>query len=124
MAIENNNKREYLGVPTQSEIIEQFNYLNSRIQNIITLNDLLKLKNDKEIIDIEVNYDTLEKYNGEKIEVIRYEYKNILAYAYIENDKAKLNECITVYSDDGEQFAEEKFYEYEKVYKMGNLQLI
>lgn len=123
-----NNKRKYVGVPTQEEIIEQFNQLNEITKGITTIEEILKFKEKYKSIAIEVNYDRLEEYQNETIECIRYEYKNILAYTYVEDGENKLNPYITVYSDDGEQFAQEKFDDYEKeynrVYKMGCLELL
>lgn len=119
--------RKYVGVPTQQEIIEQFNEVSKKIKNITTFEQIEKFLKNKEVNEIEINYSPLYEYDGEPIEVIRYDYKNILVYVYIENKEIKINECITLYDDYGDQFADERFDNYEKeierVAKMGRLEL-
>jgi len=125
-------KRKYIGVPTQEEIIQQYNELIEMTKDIITMEQILAFKqknlDDGNYIDIEINYDSLEYYKGEPIEVIRYEYKNIMVYANIENGKVDHNPYITLYDDDGEQFADELYYDYDKEVQrcadMGNLELV
>lgn len=120
------NQRKYIGVPTLEEIKEQYETLLNLSKDIVSFNQVQDLLNKyPNMLDIEINYDSLECYNGEDIEVIRYEYKNLLIYMNIEDGKASLSESITLYSDDGLQFCDTPIdkieEEIESAYKMGLL---
>ena len=137
------NNRKYIGVPTQDEIIQQYNEILELTKGIVTYKQVKELVKSNPNIEVEVNYDSIYNYskmpNGElksdfitnikdeDIEAIRYEYKNILVYCNIENGKSSYSNYITLYSDEGDQFGDEKYYDYEKeierVAKMGLLKL-
>jgi len=123
-------KRKYDGVPTQKEVIEQYNELKEIVSNITTLEQINKLieqnKADNRFMDIEINYDIIRAYNNEPITIIRYEYKNILVYYNIKDNMAIADGYVTVYSDeDGMQFTDCKYddfdQEVERCNKMGLL---
>jgi hypothetical protein len=120
--------RKYVGVPTQEEIIQQYNEIVVLTKDIKTLEQVQSIENNN-ILDIEINYDSVSQCNkSDKIEVIRYEYKNILVYANIQDDEIIYSTFITLYSDDGLQFADCIYNNYddeiERVAKMGLLKLI
>lgn len=122
------NKRKYVDVPSLEEIREQYNKIVELTKDITTFEQIQYfINNHPEIIEVEVNYDSLSEYKGEDIEVIRYEYENILVYVYVKDGKTKPCDSITLYSDEGLQFGDTYINEIEKeierVAEMGLLEL-
>ena len=137
------NKRKYIGVPTQEEILEQYNDVLRLTNGIKTFKQVKDFAIKNPNFDIEVNCDSIYDYikmpsgeyklefiedvEDEDIETIRYEYKNIMVYFDIEDGIGEYSDCITVYSDEGRQFGDEKYYSYqneiERVAAMGLLEL-
>ena len=121
------NQRKYIDVPTVEEIKKQYKEILELTKDITTFEQIQDFtKNNSDTIEVEVNWDSLSCYKGEKIEVIRYEYKNILVYVDIVDGKAKPSEIITLYSDEGLQFGDLSIdkieEEIERVAKMGLLE--
>lgn len=120
-------ERKYIGIPTQEEVIEQYNALKEIVKDVKTYEQIIELIKQHHV-NVEINYDDLKSFKqDDDIEVIRYEYKNILVYHYM--NKTNIDEYITVYSDDGFlQFADCLYYEFDaevkRVAKMGLLQSI
>ena len=119
------NQRKYLDVPSQKEIIEQFNEIKALIQGITTFQQVKEFSEKYPDIEVEINGEEFNLYNNEELETVRFEYKNILVYLDIEDNQSNVSECITVYDDDGEQFADCKYFEFhtevERVANMGLL---
>lgn len=122
--------RKYVGVPTQDEITSQFKELKDIVGNVATLEAIKEVKKNHPNIDIEINYDIMDTYDGvTPIRTIRYEYKNILVYYNIDDFGTPTADIfITVYSDDGLQFGDHQYDVYddeiERVAQMGLLTLV
>lgn len=120
------NQRKYIDVPTIEEIKQQYREVLELTKDITTFKQIQDfIKNNSDTIEVEVNWDSLSCYKGEEIEVIRYEYKNILVYVDIVDGKTKPSDLITLYSDEGLQFVDSSIdeieEEIERVAKMGLL---
>lgn len=121
--------RKYVGIPTQEEIIDQYNEITELVCEIDNIEKVLNFKKANSNIEIEINNKAIKEYNNEQIKTIRYEYKNILFYANIDNGIISVNPYITLFDDEGAiQFADELYNEYDKeierVAKMGILENI
>lgn len=85
---------------TKNDVKNQYNEL----LNIV--NDRITFEQIKEIIpkvnEIEINYFNINSYEGESIEVVRYDYKDILVYFDIINGELVPREdYITIYDSYG-----------------------
>lgn len=122
--------RKYVGVPTKEEVETQLNELVERVKDITTIEALRKFKEENKNVLVEANYDCLDYFNDkyDELDVVRYEYKNILVYFNIFDGKAVLDENITVCSDDDIQFDAVKLEDYdaevERVSKFLKLELV
>jgi hypothetical protein len=120
-------ERIYVGVPTKQEVKTQFDYVKKIVKNAKTIEEIraIGIKYD---MRIDVNFNEIEDYSGEVIEDVRYEYKNVMVYVHIENDKITINPYVQVFSDDWQQFSQELIKDYDKeverVNKMGLLEKI
>lgn len=108
--------RKYTTVPTRKEVEEQLNSLVARVKNISTIEQLREFDTENRDVIVEANYDGIDFFDDERdeLDVIRYEYKNILVYFNIHDGVAVLDEHITVYSDDDIQFDSVKLGDYDK----------
>lgn len=108
--------RKYKTVPTKQEVEAQLNELLAKVKGIHTIEQLRQFDKDTKDVIVEANYDGIDFFDDEHdvLDVIRYEYKNILVYFNINNDMAVLDEHITVYSDDDIQFDAVKLEDYDK----------
>lgn len=114
------NKRKYIGIPTLEEINEQYETILNLAKDVVTFNQVKELADKySNMLEIEVNWEPLSYYKGEEIEVIRYEYKNLLVYVDIEDGKAIPNDLITLYSDDGLQFKDAPIDKIEEEIESG-----
>jgi hypothetical protein len=114
-----NLQRKYVGIPSQEEIIQQYNEITTMTKNILTIEQMLNFQRTHYskgmLINIEINYEHIDKYKSEPIDIIRYEYKNILVYAKINNGNVEHIKTITLYNDKGSlQFADALYNEYDK----------
>lgn len=121
------NIRKYVGVPTQEEITKQFNEISSLTEGIATFKQVKEFMSKYPNIEIEINGDSVEFYDNDGIDLIRFEYKNILAYLEVDGYDSKMSEYITLYSDTGLQFGDCKYCDYDKeierVAKLGHLEV-
>lgn len=120
------NQRKYVGIPSLEEIKEQHETILNLAKDVVTFNQVKELAEKySKTLEIEVNWEPLSYYKGEEIEIIRYDYKNLLVYVNIEDGKAIPDDFVTLYSDDGLQFKDAHIdkieEEIESAYERGFL---
>lgn len=96
------NDLRYLGESRLLAMKEQYDELLQIARGVISINQIKELQsqyvND---LEIEVNGDILSNYKGEEITFIRYDFKNIMVYMYINDNDVTPAKEISLYADDG-----------------------
>lgn len=100
---------------TKTEVKKQVKELTAIVKNITTYEQAKAVENLMSN-ETEINYQPISRYDGEPIEAIRYEYKDILAYFYIEDGKARMNECISVYDEWGTEIYDGKVENFKSCF--------
>lgn len=109
----------FINEPTREDIAKQYNEIVKMTKNVFTKEDIVQLqKNNSDFFhenleEIEINYEDIKNYKGGVIYVIRYEYKNILFYVNIEDNKTIPDEYIGVYWNEGWDYTECNYNDFE-----------
>lgn len=97
--------RKYLEIPTYEEVMAQYQTIVSQTKELTTISEIQQFAKQHPEYLIEINYDSVQAVDtNDEIEVVRYEYKNLMIYANIEDGDVIYYPWMTLYDDEGNQF--------------------
>ena len=97
--------RKYLEIPAYEEVLEQYQTIVGQTQNLTTISAIQAFAQQHPEYLIEINYDSVQVVDPtDEIEVVRYEYKNLMIYASIKDGEVVYYPWMTLYDDEGNQF--------------------
>ena len=97
--------RKYLEIPSYEEVLEQYQTIVTQTQHLTTIEAIQAFAISHSDYLIEINYDALSEVSpGSDLEVVRYEYKNLLIYATVQEGVVEYYPWMTLYDDEGNQF--------------------